>query len=738
IGSVKADDNGLWQWQYPADKQFSDGLHSLVVKAQDLAGNISIPSAPFIITVDSVIAQPVIVSITDNVAGGTSGALPADGTGLTNDNRPVMAGRAEAGSLVTIYDGSSAIASVIADSAGSWSWQYPVGKQFSEGVHILTAKAVDAAGNISSLSAPRVITVDTVIAQPTISSVVDAQPGGVSGVLPADGVGLTNDNRPVLKGGAEAGSLVTIYNGSTAIGSVKADDNGLWQWQYPAGEKFSEGKHILTVKAEDTAGNISSTSTSFTITVDITPPVVSTLTIGSIDPLMKWVDNTTNDTQPQLKGYGEVGSLVQIYQNGLIVASFTVIGNGDWTWQPADALKDDTYSFQVNYQDNAGNISPLTTPLVITIDTTPPVAVSNIEWDGETLTISFGSDDYQVGDRMVMKIDGIEKEYILNQDDINSGKFSLSWPSSKYGNFDDLEVHVIDIMGNSSESKHLDRSSIVLHQENFESYATQTFTTNQVVHFSGFDLNVVNAAGGGLFKGIPGWQLPSPTMALTFFGGTKIEMILPDHDSDFISFIAGDFNNTEKFTVVFYDRNGNEVDRQILTPSGGITQEIKASVPFGMTFSKVSLELNTSGVWIDNIVMGKNKYDVSTTENSETDPANQTSSTLSEIENIGLALLSGDCAQNNNDATQEDINYYLDSFSKEIFAAAPEELHIDVKSEYWATESHEQDALTLERLLGDDVNLDDWNNSSQCAVSGEANSTWQEITPQSEFLIQPD
>ncbi|WP_336769418.1 Ig-like domain-containing protein, partial [Pantoea dispersa] len=67
----------------------------------------------------------------------------------TNDARPLLSGRAEAGSLVTIYDGGVAIASVTADEAGDWAWQYPAGQRFGEGEHTLTVRAVDAAGNLS-------------------------------------------------------------------------------------------------------------------------------------------------------------------------------------------------------------------------------------------------------------------------------------------------------------------------------------------------------------------------------------------------------------------------------------------------------------------------------------------------------------------------------------------------------------------------------------------------------------
>ncbi|WP_217551583.1 hypothetical protein, partial [Pantoea sp. GbtcB22] len=63
--------------------------------------------------------------------------------------------------------------------------------------------------------------------------------GGVEGAVSNDGTGLTNDARPLLSGSAEKGSLVTIYDGTTAVGSVYADvSTGAWSWQFTGTDKF--------------------------------------------------------------------------------------------------------------------------------------------------------------------------------------------------------------------------------------------------------------------------------------------------------------------------------------------------------------------------------------------------------------------------------------------------------------------------------------------------------------------
>ncbi|WP_277967440.1 Ig-like domain-containing protein, partial [Pantoea trifolii] len=73
IGSALANAEGVWSWQYADGDKFSDAVHTLTVTATDAAGNVSVPSDSFVITVDSAIAQPTIATVSDAVAGGAFG-----------------------------------------------------------------------------------------------------------------------------------------------------------------------------------------------------------------------------------------------------------------------------------------------------------------------------------------------------------------------------------------------------------------------------------------------------------------------------------------------------------------------------------------------------------------------------------------------------------------------------------------------------------------------------------------
>jgi hypothetical protein len=100
-------------------------------------------------------------------AGSDTGVSATDG--ITMDTTPTITGKAaEAGGMIQVYDGDTLLGS--ADVAGDLGWTFTVDatKAFADGVHTLTVRQVDAAGNRGALSAPLAITVDTTA--PTITA----------------------------------------------------------------------------------------------------------------------------------------------------------------------------------------------------------------------------------------------------------------------------------------------------------------------------------------------------------------------------------------------------------------------------------------------------------------------------------------------------------------------------------------------------------------------------------------
>ncbi|WP_423196816.1 hypothetical protein DFLDMN_000343 [Cupriavidus sp. H19C3] len=118
IGTVTADETGAWS--FTPETPLADGEHSLTVTTTDEAGNVSEPSAPIAITVDTTVpTTPAIAGATDD-AGTITGSIPADG--VTDDTTPTLNGTTEAGATVDVYDNGTKIGTVTADETGAWSF----------------------------------------------------------------------------------------------------------------------------------------------------------------------------------------------------------------------------------------------------------------------------------------------------------------------------------------------------------------------------------------------------------------------------------------------------------------------------------------------------------------------------------------------------------------------------------------------------------------------------------------
>jgi hypothetical protein len=207
LATANVPSNGVFSAKIAVQKAAT----KLAITAKDSAGNVS---ASVMVTVADVVApsKPVVNKV-DN-----------------NDN--VVTGKAEAGSSVTVKNGSKVLGTAKATSTGAFTVKIAVQKA---GVK-LTATAKDGAGNVSSIAT---VTVADVIApkKPTVYKV--------------------DDNDKKVTGKAEANSRVTVKVGSKTIGSATADSKGKFSVKIKAQKKGT----TLAVTAKDKAGNKSSKRT---------------------------------------------------------------------------------------------------------------------------------------------------------------------------------------------------------------------------------------------------------------------------------------------------------------------------------------------------------------------------------------------------------------------------------------------------------------------------------------------
>jgi subtilisin-like proprotein convertase family protein len=205
------------------------------------------------------------------------------------------------------------------------------------------------------------------------TSAPDMTTGTDSGSSNSDNI--TNDNTPTFTGTAsEGGVSVTLFRGgSTSLGTITADGAGAWSITASA---IPDGNHSITAQATDTLGNVGAMSSGLAITIDTTAPAAPTtpdMTAGT-DSGSSNSDNITNDNTPTFTGTAEANSTVTLSSSvsgNAGTASADAAGNWSLT---ASALAQGGHNMTATATDAAGNVSPSSGALAITIDTMAPIA----------------------------------------------------------------------------------------------------------------------------------------------------------------------------------------------------------------------------------------------------------------------------------------------------------------------------------------------------------------------------
>ncbi|EED6570596.1 BapA prefix-like domain-containing protein, partial [Salmonella enterica subsp. enterica serovar Typhi] len=368
-------------WTFTPSQNLGEGAHRLTVIATDAkgnaspAGNESPESISFTLRIDTQAPDaPQIVSAA--ITGGEGEVLLANGS-ITNQRMPTLSGTGEPGAIITLYNNGVELATVQVNPQGSWT--YPLTRNLSEGLNILTATATDAAGNSSPTSGVFSVTLDTQPpAQPDAPLISD----NVAPVIGNIGNnGATNDTTPTFSGTGEIGSTIILYNNGSEIGRTTVGDNGSWNFTPAA---LTPETYTITVTETDIAGNISPPSASVTFTLDTTAPANPVITfaednVGEVqDTIVSGA--TTDDNTPVIHGTGDIGSVITLYNGSSVVGVVTVDETGTWTLPVTSALPDGVYTLTAIAADAAGNSSGVSNSFTFTVDTVPlqPPVVNEI------------------------------------------------------------------------------------------------------------------------------------------------------------------------------------------------------------------------------------------------------------------------------------------------------------------------------------------------------------------------
>lgn len=222
------------------------------------------------------------------------------------------------------------------------------------------------------------------VAAPTLA----LDPASDTGVL---GDGWTTDATPTLTGTTTPGTSVGVYVDSqqSAVAQATATAGG-YTVTLP---ELSIGPHTVWVQAYDTQGNPSPFSQPLTLVVDsISLPAPGT---PSLDPAVDTGtpgDGITSTVRPKLMGTARPGATVEVYAGAVLLGTTASDAGGSYSLVPQQDLSG-TLEITARELDNSGYRSTASPPFNLTVDTTPPQAVSHeVEQPGLELSIVFTED----------------------------------------------------------------------------------------------------------------------------------------------------------------------------------------------------------------------------------------------------------------------------------------------------------------------------------------------------------
>jgi probable HAF family extracellular repeat protein len=192
---------------------------------------------------------------------------------------------------------------------------------------------------------------------------------------PADKT-TTSNGTPTISGTAEAYSMVTIYDGSSKLGTART--NGSGSWTFAPSSALSDGEHSLTATATDAAGNTSSASKAVTLTVD-KPPAPPTITSPQ---------NNSRDADGSfsVSGSAEAGSTMELFDGAetwpesfRVSKGTTKADSSTEAWSIAlSGVSEGPHTYSAKAMDAGGNTSTASNFVTVTVEDKTAPTVSSV------------------------------------------------------------------------------------------------------------------------------------------------------------------------------------------------------------------------------------------------------------------------------------------------------------------------------------------------------------------------
>jgi hypothetical protein len=248
------------------------------------------------------------------------------------------------GQQVEIDLGSAGVGSAFATVAADGTWSASVAQS-------LITPGITAYVSVTSAAGTPTLVTDTaqLIAAPSTPVVTPF-------------TGPLDYAQPYISGTADAGDTVTVYDGTTVLGTTVAQSSGAFYFQPTTA--LTEGTHPITATASDSSGDVSAASGEQDLVIDLTPPAetVSTLMVAGDDTVSVAEQATGLMTVTgTLSAPLAAGDTVEVQVAGsyTIVAATATVGSTSFTASiPIPAISGQVSAY---VQDTAGNQTMATT-----------------------------------------------------------------------------------------------------------------------------------------------------------------------------------------------------------------------------------------------------------------------------------------------------------------------------------------------------------------------------------------
>jgi len=350
IGTATANSSGSWDY---VTNVLTNAKHVLTATATSSSGQTSAASGAVTVTVDTV--APTAPALNTNT--------------LVNTNQVKLSGNAEANSTITVYDGNAVVGTGATNSSGAWSITT---NSLSTGTHTLTAKAADAAGNVSAASQ----SVSNAISgtSPTQGPTKQVEAAGATSLVESSGkyyLNSTSGSGPTLKYAGK--DFVDGQDGSwTPIGAEKTATGYQVAWKeagtglYTAWNTDNNGNyvsHISALTGSASGGAVSGTSSGLkSLESSFHQDLNGDGQIGSSSGAAPTssVDLTTMDKSwsgiVTIRGVADANSQIKLYDGNASLGTVNTAADGSWSFKTSSAISDTVHTYAAKQIDSTGQV----------------------------------------------------------------------------------------------------------------------------------------------------------------------------------------------------------------------------------------------------------------------------------------------------------------------------------------------------------------------------------------------